>query len=175
MPWKALLSEFLKAGNLTFGGGDPTIAALEKSVMLDRKWLPPQEFGLLYGIGRLTPGTNVLAFVAAMGSRLRGWPGAAIAVLAASAPAAVIVVVATAMFDTWSANRWVAAALAGAMAAVIALIISSSLRLMKSQPSLLLALPICAAALAAAWLGWASPLAILCGGAVIGAVFGGAE
>jgi chromate transporter len=175
VPWKQLLAEFLKAGNLTLGGGDPTIAALEKSVMRERQWLPAEEFGLLYGIARLTPGTNVLAFIAAMGSRLRGWPGALAAVVAASAPAAVLVVAATALFETWSANPLVAAALGGAMAAVIGLILSSSLHLLRSQSSLRLALPVCAAAFAAAWFGWASPLVILLAGGACGAVFGARE
>src|SRR5688572_23377211 len=121
--WWQFLSEFARAGNLTLGGGPAMIAELERRVISERHWLPPEDFGLLYSIARLTPGTNILAFVAATATRIQGPIGGAIAVVAASLPAAVIIWLMAVFFDAWSGNRWIAAAMAGAMAAVVALIL----------------------------------------------------
>jgi chromate transport protein ChrA len=53
--WPQFLSEFARAGNLTLGGGPSMIAELERRVISERHWLPTEDFGLLYGIARLTP------------------------------------------------------------------------------------------------------------------------
>lgn len=162
--------EFARAGTFTLGGGQPTMAELSKRLMTERGDLPESDFGLLFGISRITPGTNVLAFVAAAGDRLRGWPGAVVAVLAASVPSAVIVVVLTVFFDTWGGNRWVAAALGGAMAGVIALVLESTWQFLKPNwrwpPGMAIAVFACLAA----YFNWVSPLWILLGAGAVGAL-----
>lgn len=57
--WRDFILEFARTGNLTIGGGAPMIAELQRRVMTEKRWLPPEDFGLLYGIARLTPGTNI--------------------------------------------------------------------------------------------------------------------
>jgi chromate transporter len=47
--------------------------------------------GLFVAVSRLTPGTNILAYCAAAGWRLKGWPGSLAALGAASIPGALIV------------------------------------------------------------------------------------
>src|SRR5678815_5612358 len=54
----------LRVANLTFGGGDPTMAALHRELVVKRGWLPPDRYGLIYSLARATPGTNLLAFCA---------------------------------------------------------------------------------------------------------------
>ena len=61
---KRLTWIFLRVGNLTFGGGDPTMAALQSALVHARRWLDEEEYGLIYGLARITPGTNLLAFSA---------------------------------------------------------------------------------------------------------------
>jgi len=62
---KQLAWIFLRVGNLTFGGGDPTMAALQSELVAGRRWLDEEQYGLIYGLARITPGTNLLAFSAA--------------------------------------------------------------------------------------------------------------
>ncbi|MFN0107159.1 MAG: chromate transporter [Bryobacteraceae bacterium] len=168
--WTQFLSEFARAGNLTLGGGQPMIAELQRRVMVERRWLPPEDFGLLYSIARLTPGTNILAFIAATATRIQGPVGGAVAVVAASLPAAIVIWLMTVFFDVWSANKWVATAMLGAMSAVVALILSSAWQLLKPVRQNPLALSLFAVALIATLANFASPVTILLAAAAIGAL-----
>jgi chromate transporter len=166
--WPQFLSEFARAGNLTLGGGQPMIAELERRVITTRRWLPPEDFGLLYSIARITPGTNILAFIAATATRIQGPWGGVLAVVAASLPAALVIWLMTIFFDAWSTNPWVATAMAGAMAAVVALIASSAWQLLKPFRKNPLALLLFTAALLAGLANIASPVTILLTAALLG-------
>lgn len=167
--WLPFLAEFARAGNLTLGGGQPMIAELQRRIITERRWLPPEDFGLLYSIARLTPGTNILAFVAATAARIQGPLGGVLAVVAASLPASLVIWLMTISFDAWSANKWVAAAMFGAMAGVVALIASSAWQLFAPMRKRPLAILLFAAALCAGLFNFASPVTILLGAAAIGA------
>lgn len=168
--WIAFLSEFARAGNLTLGGGQPMIAELQRRVMTERRWLPDEDFGLLYAIARLTPGTSVLAFIAATAARIRGPVGGVLAVVAASLPAAIVIWMMSVFFDVWSANRWVATAMLGAMAGVVALIAASAWQIFQPLRKSPLAIALCVAALAAGLTDFAGPVTILLTAAAIGAL-----
>ena len=77
----AVTSLFARVGITVFGGGDPTIAILQRE-FYRRDWLSPEKFAIAFGLARLTPGTNVLAFCAAAGWYILGFGGA----LAGSSP-----------------------------------------------------------------------------------------
>ena len=78
---RRLLFLSLRVGNSTFGGGEPTMAVFQRELVGRRGWLSPEQYGLAYGLARVTPGTNVLAFCAAAGWQLLKWPGALAVVL----------------------------------------------------------------------------------------------
>jgi len=68
----------------------------------------------------------VLAFCTGVGWLLRGLPGALVALLAASIPCTLIVVVVTALFREWQANAVAQAAIHGAVAAAVAITAKTS-------------------------------------------------
>jgi chromate transporter len=82
---------FLRIGTTAFGGGEPTIAVLQRE-LYRRGWLNPDQFAIAFGLARLTPGTNLLAFCAAAGWYLMGGVGAVIAVLGLTIPSSVLVI-----------------------------------------------------------------------------------
>ncbi|HEU0121568.1 MAG TPA: chromate transporter [Bryobacteraceae bacterium] len=168
--WAQLLIEFARAGNLTLGGGPSMMAELQTRLIQQRQWLPPEDFGLLYSISRVTPGTNILAFAAAAAARIRGPLAGVLAVFAASLPAALVIWLMTIFFDAWSANRWVSAIMFGAMAAVVALIVSSAWQLFQPFLRNPLAVALAIAALLAAATNAAGPVTILLCAAAIGAL-----
>src|SRR5258707_11060420 len=108
---------FLRIGNLTFGGGDPTMAALHRELVVSRGWLTPERYGLIYSLARATPGTNVLAFCAGVGWQLARFRGALAAVLSASIPCAAAVVWVTYVYTLWRSNPLAMAAIGGNVAA----------------------------------------------------------
>src|SRR5580698_9301586 len=101
----ALTNLYLKIGNTTFGGGDPTMALLQRELIF-RKWITQEDFALAYSLARVTPGTNVLAFCAATGARVLGLVGAFAAVLAVTLPSAILAVLLTRGFETWRDHPW---------------------------------------------------------------------
>lgn len=113
----SLTGLYLRIGNTTFGGGDPTMALLQRA-LIGREWITREDFALAYSLARVTPGTNVLAFCAATGARVLGFRGAIAAVLAVTAPSAILVVLLTHGFETWRTHPWAMAAIAGTVAAV---------------------------------------------------------
>jgi chromate transporter len=120
---------FLRAGTLTFGGGNPTMAALYNDLVGVRRWITAEQYGLVYALARLTPGTNLLAFGAGVAWQIGGWWGALLAVLAMSVPAAVCVVLLTIGYDTWKQNTIAMSAIAGVLAASVGLMASSAWQL----------------------------------------------
>lgn len=171
VPWRQFLFEFARTGNLTIGGGAPMIAELQSRLIQDRRWLPPEDFGLLYGIARLTPGTNILAFIAAMAARMKGWRAGVLAVIVASLPAAAVIWLMTLFFEAWSSNSWVAAAMGGAMAGVVGLIGASAWQLMAPLRKRVIAWLLFVAGFVLMGLDLASPLAILLLAAAAGSLW----
>jgi chromate transporter len=117
---------FARYGNFTLGGGSATSAVIHGQVVTRRRWVNDQQFTLCFALGRLTPGTNVLAFCTGIGWVLRGLPGALVALLAASIPCTLIVIAITALFREWQGNAVAQAAIHGAVAAAVAITAKTS-------------------------------------------------
>lgn len=118
-------------GNIAFGGGNPTMAVLQREMVERRKWLGVDAIGVAYGLARVTPGTNLLAFCAATGWLLRGVAGATVALLAASLPCSAGATLITALYELWSGNRVIEAALNGAMAGAVAVMAGAGWTLVR--------------------------------------------
>jgi chromate transporter len=123
---------FFRAGSTAFGGGDPTIAILQRE-FYQRDWLTPDQFAIAFGLARLTPGTNIVAFCAATGWYLMGILGAITAVLGLTIPSSILVI--------WLTRAWelgvyypVARAVIGAMvAAAVGTMIGAAAMLVRRQ------------------------------------------
>jgi chromate transporter len=123
---------FARVGITVFGGGDPTIAILQRE-FYRRNWLPPEKFGIAFGLARLTPGTNVLAFCAAAGWYILGLGGALAAVLAITIPPTLLVVWLTRAYDL-TAHSPLAQSVANALlAAAVGTMIGAAVLLVRSQ------------------------------------------
>jgi chromate transporter len=123
---------FLRVGVTVFGGGDPSIAILQREFYL-RSWLSPEKFAIAFGLARLTPGTNVLAFCAAAGWYILGLGGALAAVLAITIPASILVVWLTRAYDLTAHNRLALSIANALLAAAIGTMIGAALLLVRSQ------------------------------------------
>lgn len=179
MPTPARLTElalvFARHGNLTFGGGMASIAALRQDVVA-KGWLRQLDSDLAYALSRLTPGTNALAFTAAAGWLIRGWPGTLIGLASGSFPAAVITLAATMLYETLTRNATAAMALRGAAAASIGAMFATGFVLIwpyftkPAQRKWLLLFAILAGAFALNYFQLLSPFPILLLAAAVGAL-----
>src|ERR1051325_5578263 len=109
----------MRLASVTFGGGNPTMAAMHTEMVVGRKWLSSEKYSVCYALARITPGTNMLAFCAGTAWELLGWPGAIAGVLAASVPAAIIVALLTQGYDAVRSNALAMAAVNGTLAAAV--------------------------------------------------------
>jgi chromate transporter len=129
--YRSLAGVFARIGNLTFGGGDPTMLALRRELVERCGWLTSDQYNLVFGLARVTPGTNVLAFCAGAGWILRGWPGALLAVAAACVPSTAAAVLLAQSVAAGQANPWVRAAMSGVNAAVVGLMVAGAWLLVR--------------------------------------------
>jgi chromate transporter len=171
---KQLTWIFLRVGNLTFGGGDPSMAALQTELVTARRWLDEEQYALIYGLARITPGTNLVAFSAAAGWRIAGWFGAVLAVLAMTVPPSVIVVLLTSGYQAWNSNTLAMAAIGGTLAAACGMMATGAWQLLVPEVRRgrrLRAVIIFLAALVASAKFSMSPVAMLGLAAVVGFVW----
>src|ERR1700694_3001275 len=111
-----LAGVFLRIGNTTIGGGEPTVAAFQRELGR-RGWLLPEQFGLAYALARLTPGTNMLAFCAAAGWYALGGAGSVAGGGAVTVPSSVLVVWLTGVCEMGKQIPWLQAAVNATIAA----------------------------------------------------------
>ena len=130
---RKLTGIFLRVGNTTFGGGVPTIAALQRELVDQRRWLSPEDYALAFSLARVTPGTNVIAFCAAAGARILGFRGALAGALSETVPSAVLAILITQGYETWRTSTWAMAAVGGTTAAVAGMMWSSIWSLVRPQ------------------------------------------
>ena len=125
---------FFRVGATAFGGGDPTIAILQRE-FYRREWLSPDQFAIAFGLARLTPGTNVLAFCAAAGWYLMGVLGAITAVLGLTIPSSVLVVWLTRAWELGVDYPMARAVIGATVAAAVGTMIGASAMLVRQQCS----------------------------------------
>ncbi len=126
-----LTALFTRVGNLTFGGGDPTMAALQAEMVIARGWMPREQYALIYGLARVVPGTNLLAFCAGAGWRLLGWPGAIGAVMGVAMPSSFLVVLFTQSYQLLRSNPLAVAAIEGTLAAASGMMAAAVWQLLR--------------------------------------------
>jgi chromate transporter len=116
---------FVRYANFTLGGGSATTAVIYSEIIGKRGWVSEEQYALSFALGRLTPGTNLLAFCVGIGWILRGWAGAFVALLAASIPCTLLVVAMTALFADWQENATAQTAIKGAIAVAVAVTVKT--------------------------------------------------
>lgn len=170
---KQLTAVFFHLGNTTFGGGDPTMSVLGRELQR-RGWMTAEQFNLVYGLARITPGTNMMAFCAGAAWILLGSVAAILAVLVVTIPTAALVVCLTKICEVGNQNRWAHAAIAGTVAAAVGIMLAGTLILIRLQVvnrSWLRPAIIVAASFALARTALLSPVQILALAAVAGLIW----
>ncbi len=124
--------ELLRLGALAFGGLGATLSLLQRGLVDKRQWLRPSDMTEALAITQALPGSTGVQVVAYLGWRMRGWPGALLAVAAFIAPATALMILVAAGSLALPDKPWVQGALTGIQVAVIGLIAASMWRLGRS-------------------------------------------
>ena len=128
-----LFLTMLKIGLFTFGGGYAMIALLENEFVTKRGWLEQEEFLDVAAIAESTPGPIAINSATYIGYKKAGILGSLVATLGMVLPSFCIIYVISLFFDAFLSLSVVAYAFQGIRVAVIYLILSAGLRMLKKM------------------------------------------
>lgn len=117
--------------NGTFGGGSTILGVFQRELVERKGWLTGEQYGLCFAVARITPGTSILAFCAAVGWSFSRWRGALLGITAAALPCAAIAVGMLLAYEELKTLAWFAIALRGAMAAAIGVMLAAGWSIMQ--------------------------------------------
>lgn len=168
----ALFTTFARAGVSALAGGYATICPLRDSLVVEGKVLEAEAFDRVVTLAQSLPGIFSLNLSALLGHRLRGWPGAVLALLGMLLPAFVSVLIVASFFNDFRESPAVASFLRGARPAVIALMVVPFLQMVRRTEMSLSTMWIPVGAALAVGLFGVSPIYIVVGLCVIAALYG---
>ena len=128
-----LFLTMLKIGLFTFGGGYAMIALLENEFVTKRGWLEQEEFLDVAAIAESTPGPIAINSATYVGYKRGGLIGSLAATLGITLPSFCIIYAISLFFDAFLSLAVVAYAFQGIRVAVIYLILSAGLRMLKKM------------------------------------------
>ncbi len=124
---------FARIGGFTFGGGYAMLPMLQKEVVEKRGWATQDELMDYYAIGQCTPGIIAVNVATFIGTKLKGFWGALFATLGVITPSIIIIMIIAAFISGFQDIEIVTHAFNGIRAAVVALILSSVIKLSKKS------------------------------------------
>ena len=122
----------LRIGLFTFGGGYAMLGLLENEFVRKRKWTDHEEFLDMVALSESTPGPIAINAATYLGYKTAGFWGALLATVGVVIPSFVIIYAISLFFDAFLSLRLVAAAFRGIQVAVIWLILSAGLGMLRS-------------------------------------------
>ena len=126
-----LFFTFAKVGAMTFGGGYAMLPILQREVVEKKGWATEDQLADYYAVGQCTPGAIAVNTATFVGTTMLGIPGGIVATLGLVFPSIVIILVIAAFLSNIMHLEIVTHAFNGIRAGVVALILSSVIKLFK--------------------------------------------
>ena len=128
-----LFFTFCRIGGLTFGGGYAMLPIIQKEIVEEKKWATEEEVLDYYAVGQCTPGIIAVNTATFIGYKVHGIIGAIVATLGVVFPSLIIITIIAALLKNFANYSIVQHAFSGIRVVVIALIVSSILKLAKTS------------------------------------------
>ena len=128
-----LFFTFAKVGVCTFGGGYAMLPILQRELVENKGLATEEQLADYYAVGQCTPGIIAVNTATFVGSSQKGIPGGVVATLGLVFPPVVIIMVIAAFLQNFMHIAWVVHAFNGVRAGVVALILSSVIKLYKTS------------------------------------------
>lgn len=129
----SLFFTFAKIGVCTFGGGYAMLPILQRELVDNKGWATEEELADYYAVGQCTPGVIAVNTATFVGYNRMGWLGGIVATLGVVFPCLVIIMAIAAFLSNFMHLDVVVHAFNGVRAGVVALILSSVLKLLKTS------------------------------------------
>ena len=127
-----LFLTFARIGVCTFGGGYAMLPILQRELVENKKWATETELADYYAVGQCTPGIIAVNTATFVGRSQAGTAGGILATLGLVFPSLVIIMVIAAFLQNFMHLEFVVHAFNGVRAGVVALILSSVIKLFKN-------------------------------------------
>ena len=124
---------FCKIGALTFGGGYAMLPIIQREIVENKKWSTEKEILDYYAVGQCTSGVIAVNTATFIGFKLKGIIGGIFATLGVVFPSLIIILVIASFLQNFADMTIVQNAFAGIRVAVVALIITTVMKLLKSS------------------------------------------
>ena len=124
---------FCKIGALTFGGGYAMLPIIQREIVENKKWSTEREILDYYAVGQCTPGVIAVNTATFIGFKLKGIIGGIVATLGVVFPSLIIILIIASFLQSFADLSIVQSAFAGIRVAVVALIITTVIKLLKSS------------------------------------------
>jgi chromate transporter len=126
------LSElFLGFFKVTVSGFGGVLAWARREMVINRRWMSPDEFNELFALCQFLPGPNIVNFSIIYGTRLYGFWGAAIALLGLLAPPVALMIVAGMVYSAYGDLPLFRGGLTGLAAAAAGLLIYTAVQMVE--------------------------------------------
>ena len=132
-PYVSLFFTFAKIGVCTFGGGYAMLPILQRELVDNKGWATEEELADYYAVGQCTPGVIAVNTATFVGYNRMGWLGGTVATLGVVFPCLVIIMAIAAFLSNFMHLDVVVHAFNGVRAGVVALILSSVLKLLNTS------------------------------------------
>lgn len=127
----ALFWDFIKLGFFTFGGGWSIVAQMQKIYVEKQQTITEEELLDLTSVARSLPGVMIGNVAMLYGYRCLGVLGGFACVIGLTIPAILMLSLIAVFYTTFIDNVWIAAAMNGVRAAVVPIIISAAIGMVK--------------------------------------------
>ncbi len=122
-----LIEVFLAFVQIALSGFGGVLYWSRRMVVEERKWMTPEEFNEVYALCNTLPGGNILNFSVVFGRRIRGLPGALVALAGLVGPPVVLMIALGALYTAYGSVPALQRVLAGVAAAAAGLTIATGL------------------------------------------------
>lgn len=121
----------MKIGAMTFGGGYAMVPLFQNEFVKKNGWISDNDMVNMIALGQSVPGAIAVNCSILIGYRLKKFRGAIVAVSGVVLPSLIVLTAITFVYEAVRDNAYVAGALRGIRAAVVALLVSAFLTFMK--------------------------------------------
>lgn len=161
---------FFKIGLFTFGGGLAMISVASREVVENKKWITEDEMADIVVVAESTPGAFAVNAATYVGYKVGGFLGSLFATLGVCVPPLVIISVIFFFFDRFKENVWIAAAFKGIRAAVITLLFTAFLKLLRPMEKTPVTIAVAVVSFAVTLFTGVNSIYLILSGGLIGAV-----
>lgn len=171
--WKKALGfylTFLKIGCFTFGGGLNIVAQIQRIYVEEKKLMTSQELLDTFCIGRSLPGTMVTNVSYLFGYQTGGVLCGLSCVLGLITAPTVILLLVALFYDAVRDNPYIAKALLGVRAAVVPIILTAVLKMLKSAFPHWVCIPVAVAAFVVFYFFGLNSLLVVALGGLVGLI-----